>query len=92
MAVEETEIERIERELDILRARYALFQKCALTIKYILAVMDLRISKLHYYVTMWGDYDKGWSKDPLPMAGPSKELPPDAPPEARICPVPPMST
>lgn len=39
-----------------------------------------RISKLHYYVTMWGDYDKGWSRDPLPMAGQSKELPPDAPP------------
>ena len=39
-----------------------------------------KISSLHYYVTMWGDYDKGWSKEPLPMAGPSKELPPDAPP------------
>lgn len=39
-----------------------------------------KISKLHYYVTMWGDYDKGWFKDPLPMAGTSKELPPDAPP------------
>jgi len=39
-----------------------------------------KIAKLHYYVTMWGDYDQGWSKDPLPMAGPSKDLPPDAPP------------
>ncbi len=39
-----------------------------------------RISKLHYYVTMWADYDKGWVKAPLPMEPPSKALPPDRPP------------
>lgn len=39
-----------------------------------------KISKLHYYVTMWADYEKGWFKDPLPMAGASEKLPPDAPP------------
>jgi hypothetical protein len=38
MAVEETETERIKRELDILRARYALFQKCAKVMKLVLAV------------------------------------------------------
>jgi hypothetical protein len=48
-----------------------------------------KISKLHYYVTMWADYDKGWFAPPgappgtsgvLPMDGPSKTLPPDRPP------------
>ncbi|MGB7216540.1 MAG: nuclear transport factor 2 family protein [Gammaproteobacteria bacterium] len=39
-----------------------------------------RISKLHYYVVMWADYDKGWVEGPLPVEGPSKTLPPDRPP------------
>jgi hypothetical protein len=39
-----------------------------------------RISKLHYYVAMWADYDKGWVEGPLPMDGPSAKLPPDRPP------------
>ena len=38
MPVGETEIERIERELDILRARYALFQKSATAMRIVLAV------------------------------------------------------
>lgn len=39
-----------------------------------------KISKLHYYVTFRGDYDKGWSKAPLPIDKASEQLPPDAPP------------
>jgi hypothetical protein len=39
-----------------------------------------RISKLHYYVAMWADYDQGWVRGPLPMDGPSETLPPDRPP------------
>ncbi len=39
-----------------------------------------RISKLHYYVVMWADYDQGWVEGPLPMDGPNAALPPDAPP------------
>ncbi|HEY5568853.1 MAG TPA: nuclear transport factor 2 family protein [Gammaproteobacteria bacterium] len=39
-----------------------------------------RISKLHYYVVMWADYDKGWVQGPLPVEEPSKALPPDRPP------------
>jgi hypothetical protein len=38
MAVEETEIERIKRELDMLRERHALFQKCAKIMKPVLAI------------------------------------------------------
>jgi sugar lactone lactonase YvrE len=39
-----------------------------------------RISKLHYYVTVIADYDKGWHDGPIAMDGPSKVLPPDRPP------------
>jgi hypothetical protein len=40
-----------------------------------------KISKLHYYVTMWADYDAGWARGAaLPMDGPSQALPPDRPP------------
>jgi len=39
-----------------------------------------KISKLHYYNTFRVDYDKGWSKDPLPIEKASETLPPDAPP------------
>ena len=40
-----------------------------------------RIAKLHYYVTMWADYERGWAQGAaLPMDGPSRTLPPDRPP------------
>ncbi len=39
-----------------------------------------KFSKLHYYVTFWGDYDKGWVAGPFPMDPPSTTLPPDRPP------------
>ncbi len=39
-----------------------------------------RISKLHYYVVMWGDYDEGWTRAPIPMDPTSTDNPPDRPP------------
>ena len=39
-----------------------------------------KFSKLHYYVTFWGDYDKGWAAKPYPMDPPSTSIPPDRPP------------
>jgi hypothetical protein len=39
-----------------------------------------RICKLHYYVTFVADYDKGWGSGDVPLAGPSKQIPPDRPP------------
>ncbi len=40
-----------------------------------------KISKLHYYVTMWADYERGWAGGAaLPMDGPSRDNPPDRPP------------
>ncbi len=39
-----------------------------------------KFSLLHYYVTFWGDYDKGWAAAPIPMDPPSKVFPPDKPP------------
>jgi hypothetical protein len=39
-----------------------------------------RFSKLHYYVTFWGDYDQGWAAKPIPMDPPSTTHPPDRPP------------
>jgi SnoaL-like protein len=39
-----------------------------------------KISKLHYYVTFRADYDRGWSKNPLPIDKVSTRVPPDAPP------------
>jgi len=39
-----------------------------------------KLSKLHYYVTFWGDYDEGWAKKPFPMDPPSTTNPPDQPP------------
>src|SRR5581483_5309264 len=39
-----------------------------------------RISKLHYYVTVMADYDKGWQNGAIPLDGPSKQFPPDRPP------------
>ena len=39
-----------------------------------------KISKLHFYLTGQTDYDKGWAKSLLPMAGQSALFPPDRPP------------
>ncbi len=40
-----------------------------------------RINKLHFYVTFFADYAKGWSGDGnIPLRGPSSEVPPDRPP------------
>lgn len=39
-----------------------------------------KFSKLHYYVTYWGDYAQGWAARPIPVAPPSTTVPPDRPP------------
>ena len=39
-----------------------------------------KISKLHFYVTMLADYDKGWVAGNIPMEGQSAQMPPDRPP------------
>lgn len=39
-----------------------------------------KFSKLHYYVTFWGDYDAGWAAKPIPMEPTSTTVPPDKPP------------
>jgi cell division protein FtsB len=39
-----------------------------------------RIGKLHFYVTFFADYDRGWAAGPIPLAGPSRTHPPDRPP------------
>jgi hypothetical protein len=39
-----------------------------------------KFSKLHYYVTFWGDYDLGWQAKPYPMDPPSTVIPPDKAP------------
>jgi len=39
-----------------------------------------KFSKLHYYVTFWGDYDLGWAAKPYPMDPASTTLPADKPP------------
>ena len=39
-----------------------------------------KISRLHYYVTMVGDYEKGWVAGAIPLDPPSASVPPDAPP------------
>jgi hypothetical protein len=39
-----------------------------------------RIGQLHFFVTFFGDYAKGWVKQPIAMEGPSKTVPPDRPP------------
>jgi hypothetical protein len=39
-----------------------------------------KISKLHYHVTFWGEYEQGWAARPIPMDPPSASVPPDRPP------------
>jgi hypothetical protein len=39
-----------------------------------------RISRLHWYTTVNGSYDKGWHRQSYPIAGPLRDLPPDQPP------------
>ena len=39
-----------------------------------------KFSKLHYYVTFWGDYDAGWAGKAFPMDPVSTSFPPDKPP------------
>jgi len=40
-----------------------------------------KITKQHYWVTYWGDYDKGWMRDGIiPVEQMSEAIPPDAPP------------
>jgi hypothetical protein len=39
-----------------------------------------KFTKLHYFVTFWGDYDVGWVAKPFPMDPPSTIDPPDRPP------------
>jgi hypothetical protein len=39
-----------------------------------------KISRLHFYVTGFTDYDLGWTKSAIPMQGPSAVIPPDLPP------------
>ena len=39
-----------------------------------------KIARLHFYVTGFTDYDLGWTKSAIPLAGPSAAIPPDKPP------------
>lgn len=39
-----------------------------------------KISRLHWFTTVNGSFLKGWHRESYPIAGPLRELPPDAPP------------
>jgi hypothetical protein len=39
-----------------------------------------KISREHFFTTMYTPYEAGWGKEAIPNAGPSAELPPDRPP------------
>ena len=43
-----------------------------------------KISKLHFYITVMADYDKGWREAPIPMDGASTQVPPDRPPDGGL--------
>jgi hypothetical protein len=42
-----------------------------------------KISRLHWFTTVNGSFSKGWHRESWPVAGPLRELPPDAPPSIR---------
>lgn len=42
-----------------------------------------KISRLHWFTTMNSSYDQGWHRQPYPIAGPLRDLPPDLPPSMR---------
>jgi SnoaL-like domain len=42
-----------------------------------------KIQSIHFYPTVFFDYDLGWAKGPVAMDGPSTVLPPDRPPTER---------
>lgn len=39
-----------------------------------------KIQRLHWFTTVSGSYGKGWHRESYPIAGPLRDLPPDAPP------------
>jgi hypothetical protein len=39
-----------------------------------------KISRMHWYTTVSGSYEKGWHREAYPVAGPLRDLPPDRPP------------
>ena len=39
-----------------------------------------KIARLHFYPDGFTDYDLGWTKSAIPLAGPSAAIPPDKPP------------
>ncbi len=39
-----------------------------------------KISRHHFFTTMYTPYESGWAKEAIPNAAPSQELPPDRPP------------
>lgn len=39
-----------------------------------------KIARLHFYADGFTDYDLGWTKSAIPLAGPSAAVPPDRPP------------
>jgi SnoaL-like domain len=41
-----------------------------------------KIAKLHFYVTFFASYAKGWAAGDLPLEGPSAKVPPDRPPSS----------
>jgi len=51
--------------------------------EYVKEAGNWKISRLHWYTTVNGSYDKGWHQLSFPAAGPLAELPPDLPPSVR---------
>lgn len=42
-----------------------------------------KLSKVHWYITVKGSYDQGWSKQHMPPPTPLADLPPDQPPSEK---------